>query len=137
MSNPLDQPEIPTPVPPSTATPTPASADQQDHQSDKRQPLAIEYNNPSTEEEVQTLDLGEGNVIKLDKLGPMIINNDGTLSRIQNWQDLHPIEQERTVRLLVKKRNLVRLKNLSDVEKAKGEDNGEELTALKEGDEEE
>ena len=77
MSNPLDQPEIPTPVPPSTATPTPAAADQRDHQSDKRQPLAIEYNNPNTEEEVQTLDLGEGNVIKLDKLGPMIINNDG------------------------------------------------------------
>lgn len=58
------------------------------------------------------------------------------MSRIQNWQDLHPIEQERTVRLLVKKRNLVRLKKLSDVEKANGEDNGEELTALKEGNEE-
>ena len=76
MSNPLDQPEIPTPVPPSTATPAAASVSQQDHQSDERQPLAIEYNNPSKEEEVQTLDLGEGNVIKLDKLGPMIINND-------------------------------------------------------------
>lgn len=58
------------------------------------------------------------------------------MSRIQNWQDLHPIEQERTVRLLVKKRNLVRLKKLSDVEKANGEDTGEELTALKEGSEE-
>lgn len=57
------------------------------------------------------------------------------MSRIQNWQDLHPIEQERTVRLLVKKRNLVRLKKLSDVEKANGEDSGEELTALKEGSE--
>lgn len=128
MSNPLDQPEIPTPVPPSTATPAAASVSQQDHQSDKRQPLAIEYNNPSKEEEVQTLDLGEGNVIKLDKLGPMIINNDGTLSRIQNWQDLHPIEQERTVRLLVKKRNLVRLKNLSDVEKAKEEEERRRLS---------
>lgn len=58
------------------------------------------------------------------------------MSRIQNWQDLHPIEQERTVRLLVKKRNLVRLKKLSDVEKANGEDNGGELTVLKEGSEE-
>ncbi|ADV22803.1 hypothetical protein I305_05302 [Cryptococcus gattii E566] len=136
MSNPLDQPEIPTPVPSSTATSTPASANQGDYESDKRQPLAIEYNDPNRGEEIQTLDLGEGNVIKLDKLGPMIINNDGTMSRIQNWQDLHPIEQERTVRLLVKKRNLVRLKKLSDVEKANGERNGEELTALKEGNEE-
>ncbi|RXK39592.1 hypothetical protein M231_03094 [Tremella mesenterica] len=77
-------------------------------------PLAIEAPHPEVkeEEEVHTLDLGEGNVVKLDKLGPMIINSDGTLSRIQNWQDLHPIEQERTVRLLIKKRNLVRLEKL-------------------------
>jgi hypothetical protein len=27
--------------------------------------------------EVQSLDLGDGNVVKLDKLGPMIINSDG------------------------------------------------------------
>lgn len=28
-------------------------------------------------EEVHALDVGEGNVVKLDKLGPMIINSDG------------------------------------------------------------
>lgn len=42
-----------------------------------RRPLAIEYDGSNRGEEIQTLDLGEGNVIKLDKLGPMIINNDG------------------------------------------------------------
>jgi hypothetical protein len=56
-----------------------------------------------------------------------------TLSRIQNWQDLHPIEQERTVRLLVKKRNLVRMQKLDSEQEETGRDVGEEkVTALKE-----
>ncbi len=50
------------------------------------QPLAIEpptdtFRSTATKggvcEEVHTLDLGEGNVVKLDDLGPMIINSDG------------------------------------------------------------
>ncbi|OCF33997.1 hypothetical protein I317_05972 [Kwoniella heveanensis CBS 569] len=120
MPNPLDEPNLPTPR---AATPTfdPPSTAEPHH------PLAIEAPPPpeargsegegkggDDEGEITTLDLGEGNVVKLDKLGPMIINSDGTLSRIQNWQDLHPIEQERTVRLLVKKRNVVRLQKLAD-----------------------
>jgi hypothetical protein len=54
-----------------------------------------------------------------------------TLSRINNWKDLHPIEQERTVRFLGKKRNLGRLPKLDTENKAAS---GEErLTALQEG----
>ena len=49
------------------------------------------------------------------------------MSRIQNWQDLHPIEQERTVRLLVKKRNLVRMKKLDQEGEGAGE---EKVSAL-------
>ena len=53
------------------------------------------------------------------------------MSRIQNWQELHPIEQERTVRLLVKKRNLVRLQKLNAEDKAAEARAGEApLTAL-------
>ncbi|ODN75145.1 hypothetical protein L202_06350 [Cryptococcus amylolentus CBS 6039] len=138
MSNPLDQPVTDTPLAspspsPPAATPTPAQEQEQKQET----PLAIEDGShqpadPQGEEvgEVHRLDLGGGNVVKLDKLGPMIINSDGTLSRIQNWQDLHPVEQERTVRLLVKKRNLVRLKNLNEAEQAAG-GGGEELSALK------
>ncbi|ODN88478.1 hypothetical protein L198_06750 [Cryptococcus wingfieldii CBS 7118] len=127
MSNPLDQPVTDTPLAspsPPAATPTPVQ--------EQKTPLAIQHGSHQPadsqvveQEEVHKLDLGGGNVVKLDKLGPMIINSDGTLSRIQNWQDLHPVEQERTVRLLVKKRNLVRLKSLA----AGG--GGEELSALK------
>ncbi|WVQ97504.1 hypothetical protein IAU59_004618 [Kwoniella sp. CBS 9459] len=132
MHNPLDEPSLDTPrsATPDTNTNTNSETQEQHHQ-----PLAIEAPPAGTEAqaesgevkqgadddgEVTTLDLGEGNVVKLDKLGPMIINSDGTLSRIQNWQDLHPIEQERTVRLLVKKRNVVRLQKLAN------EDNGGE-----------
>jgi hypothetical protein len=41
-----------------------------------------------------------------------------TLSRIQNWHELTKFEQERTVRVLVKKRNVVRLQKLKNDEAA-------------------
>ncbi|EST06003.1 hypothetical protein PSEUBRA_005058 [Kalmanozyma brasiliensis GHG001] len=45
------------------------------------------------------------NVIKLDHLGPMIVNSDGTISRISNWQNMSEIERERSLRLLAKRNN--------------------------------
>jgi hypothetical protein len=48
-----------------------------------KKPLAIADapENPEAttkpEDQVHTLDVGEGNVVKLDALGPMIINSDG------------------------------------------------------------
>ncbi|KAJ1031333.1 hypothetical protein NDA18_002549 [Ustilago nuda] len=45
------------------------------------------------------------NVIKLDHLGPMIVNSDGTISRIANWQNMSDIEKERSLRLLSKRNN--------------------------------
>ncbi|KAJ9478934.1 hypothetical protein PHBOTO_002426 [Pseudozyma hubeiensis] len=45
------------------------------------------------------------NVIKLDRLGPMIVNSDGTISRIANWQNMSEIERERSLRLLAKRNN--------------------------------
>ncbi|GAC98521.1 hypothetical protein PHSY_006115 [Pseudozyma hubeiensis SY62] len=45
------------------------------------------------------------NVIKLDHLGPMIVNSDGTISRIANWQNMSEIEKARSLRLLAKRNN--------------------------------
>lgn len=45
------------------------------------------------------------NVIKLDHLGPMVVNSDGTISRIANWQNLSDIEKERSLKLLAKRNN--------------------------------
>ncbi|OSX56955.1 hypothetical protein POSPLADRAFT_1157932 [Postia placenta MAD-698-R-SB12] len=38
--------------------------------------------------------------LKLDALGPMVVNSDGTLSRIVNWQNMTEFERERTMRVL-------------------------------------
>ncbi|KAK8237047.1 hypothetical protein HDK77DRAFT_363617, partial [Phyllosticta capitalensis] len=46
--------------------------------------------------------------VKLDALGPMVVNKDGTLSRIANWQKMTEIEKKNTLRILGK-RNQLRL----------------------------
>ena len=84
MPSPLDQPETSTP------------SQRIDNDASIAQPLAVELppagDSRQTSdkgraveadgEEVHTLDVGEGNVVKLDRLGPMIINSDGvSLSR--------------------------------------------------------
>ncbi|GHJ85182.1 hypothetical protein NliqN6_1584 [Naganishia liquefaciens] len=62
----------------------------------------------------RTLNVQEENRVALDELGPLIVNSDGTLSRISNWKTLSPLEQERMVRLIVKRRNVQRLDKLKD-----------------------
>ncbi|OTB16203.1 hypothetical protein K445DRAFT_317184 [Daldinia sp. EC12] len=49
---------------------------------------------------------GEG--VKLDHLGPLVVNEDGTMSRIANWAEMAEIERENTLRILGK-RNKMRL----------------------------
>ncbi|KAJ7145782.1 hypothetical protein C8R44DRAFT_689861 [Mycena epipterygia] len=51
-----------------------------------------------------------GPAVKLDDLGPMVVNSDGTLSRISNWSSLTDAEKERTLRVL-SARNKIRLAN--------------------------
>ncbi|KIW94365.1 uncharacterized protein Z519_04341 [Cladophialophora bantiana CBS 173.52] len=45
---------------------------------------------------------------KLDALGPVVINSDGTLSRIDNWAQMTKTERERTLRILGKRNKLRR-----------------------------
>lgn len=59
---------------------------------------------------------GEG--VKLDHLGPLVVNKDGSLSRIANWDKMAEIEKQNTLRILGK-RNQLRLGNL------KGEGQGQ------------
>ena len=58
-----------------------------------------------------------GAAVALDKLGPMVIGRDGTVSRIANWGEMTDIERRNTLRILGK-RNQLRLANL------RGENNG-------------
>ncbi|KDQ17137.1 hypothetical protein BOTBODRAFT_172717 [Botryobasidium botryosum FD-172 SS1] len=47
-----------------------------------------------------TLDLNSEQSLKLDALGPMVVNSDGTLSRIANWVELTEAERANTLRVL-------------------------------------
>lgn len=53
----------------------------------------------------------DGAGVKLDHLGPLVVNVDGTMSRIANWEKMADIERENTVRI-IGKRNQARLAKL-------------------------
>ncbi|KAI0535855.1 hypothetical protein GGR58DRAFT_421087 [Xylaria digitata] len=57
-----------------------------------------------------TLEVG-GAALRLDRLGPLVVNEDGTMSRIENWEKMADIERENTLRILGK-RNQMRLAKL-------------------------
>lgn len=64
------------------------------------------------------LDMSNGDAsIKLDHLGPMVVNVDGTMSRISNWDKMADIEKENTLRI-IGKRNRERLEFLKAKEGA-------------------
>jgi len=71
-----------------------------------KEPLPLPAPTSKTEEPARQLNVG-GDALKLDDLGPMVVNSDGTLSRIHNWAEMTPLERERTVRILGK-RNMLR-----------------------------
>lgn len=62
------------------------------------------------EDEVHTIEVG-GVPVKVDKLGPVVVQTDGSLSRITNWLDMTPNEQQQTLRL-IGRRNQQRLNAL-------------------------
>ncbi|PGH00852.1 hypothetical protein AJ80_09104 [Polytolypa hystricis UAMH7299] len=88
---------------------TPSSASQ-------KQPLALpavpspDTNSPPQ----QQIDMSNGlGTVKLDHLGPLVVNVDGSLSRIGNWEQMTDIERRNTLRI-VGKRNQARLKVLRE-----------------------
>lgn len=66
---------------------------------------------PPTDGAAIELDVSSGQGIKLDHLGPMVVNRDGTLSRIANWEHMADIERRNTLRILGK-RNQLRMETL-------------------------
>jgi hypothetical protein len=62
----------------------------------------------------QTLDGGgQGSTVSLDHLGPIVVNTDGSMSRISNWAQMTEIEQKNTLRI-VGKRNQQRMQALKE-----------------------
>ncbi|KAI5466967.1 hypothetical protein BGZ63DRAFT_328465, partial [Mariannaea sp. PMI_226] len=60
-------------------------------------------------DDVTTLRVGE--TLRLDALGPLVINRDGSMSRVGNWAGMTEAEREATLRLLGR-RNKQRLEAL-------------------------
>ena len=52
-----------------------------------------------------------GAPVMMDEMGPLVVGEDGTLSRIANWDDMTDKEREMAFKLLTK-RNAKRLKKL-------------------------
>jgi len=60
-----------------------------------------------------TLDVATGQPVVIDALGPVVVNSDGTLSRITNWERME--ESERNVaKRRISKRNVERLRAFRD-----------------------
>jgi hypothetical protein len=91
--------------PPSTSTTvdphqSPAQQTEQSHSSNMPLPLPEPPKHSST----TTIDMSSGGeTVKLDHLGPLVVNKDGTLSRISNWTEMTHIEQKNTLRVLGKR----------------------------------
>ncbi|PSN65010.1 hypothetical protein BS50DRAFT_589465 [Corynespora cassiicola Philippines] len=66
---------------------------------------------PPSDGDATKLDVSTGEAVKLDHLGPLVVNRDGTLSRISNWEQMSEIEKKNTLRILGK-RNQLRRENL-------------------------
>mmetsp|Transcript_43902 Transcript_43902/g.70589 ORF Transcript_43902/g.70589 Transcript_43902/m.70589 type:complete len:112 (+) Transcript_43902:147-482(+) len=94
-----------------------ADPEEEEGKKDKRPMLALPAPSDAKRSETNTLKLGEN--VKFDKLGPVVINSDGTISRIANWDKMTETEKETTYRVLVKRNNLRRKRLLEQQEKSK------------------
>lgn len=75
---------------------------------------------PTTDSITTTIDMSNGgNTVKLDHLGPLVVNKDGTLSRIANWETMAEIERQNTLRILGK-RNQLRMEGLRNAQEGAG-----------------
>ncbi|KAF2769618.1 hypothetical protein EJ03DRAFT_336099 [Teratosphaeria nubilosa] len=64
---------------------------------------------PGEEDKKFNLDMSSGAATAtLDHLGPLVVNRDGTLSRIANWEQMTEVERRNTVRVLGKRNHLRR-----------------------------
>ncbi|CEP18137.1 hypothetical protein [Parasitella parasitica] len=81
----------------------------------KQTPLAL----PSTADETVQVDIND--TYKLNELGPVVINENGTMSRINNWFEMNEIERANVKRVLLKRNRerLARLKEAATEEESK------------------
>ncbi|KAL5363960.1 hypothetical protein BJX96DRAFT_127492 [Aspergillus floccosus] len=90
----------------------PTESPKTDAQTEQRKEPYLALPDASTADPTHKLDLSDGgSTVKLDHLGPLVVNQDGTLSRIANWEHMTEIEKKNTLRVLGK-RNKQRMEAL-------------------------
>ncbi|GAA5910053.1 hypothetical protein JCM5296_007007 [Sporobolomyces johnsonii] len=68
------------------------------------------------------LDVNSGESVSLfDRLGPTVVNSDGTLSRIGNWAEMGPAERQRVLRILGSRNQLRLEKKKEELEREAAE----------------
>jgi hypothetical protein len=104
------------------AAATSQSSDEKQQAQDSSQPdkLPLGLPEPPSADGPIKLDVSTGESVSLDALGPMVVNKDGTISRIANWDKMAAIEKQNTLRI-VGKRNQVRLEALRKQEEERTE----------------
>ncbi|OJA20960.1 hypothetical protein AZE42_03503 [Rhizopogon vesiculosus] len=84
------------------------------HQTPNASPLLIAPPSSSSDNvNAKQVTLGSSETVKFDNLGPLVVNSDGTLSRIANWENMTEQERERAMRVLAA-RNRTRLAKQAD-----------------------
>ncbi|KAH6860057.1 hypothetical protein B0T12DRAFT_409667 [Alternaria alternata] len=95
---------------------TPQNSQGQEASESNKTPLPLPA--PTAEDGVTQVNVG-GQAVKLDHMGPLVVNKDGTLSRISNWNEMADIEKQNTLRILVK-RNQLRTEALKEQQGGEG-----------------
>ncbi|KAI1308007.1 hypothetical protein EDD11_004343 [Mortierella claussenii] len=117
MSSSLSQPPQQPAHSQSASTEPNEKQQQQQHQETKpvlTLPAPGDVDNSTNQLEVNGKDL------KLDILGPVVVNEDGSMSRIDNWHEMAEIEKANVRRILLK-RNAQRLERLRAEQKKQQE----------------
>lgn len=107
----------------STSPPSPQDSQPADAAapSSSSKPSALPAPGEGTSDNPTILDVsGDGTTVKLDALGPLVVNQDGSMARISNWDKMADIEKQNALRI-IGKRNQIRLAALR---KAQGIDAG-------------
>ncbi|RJE25528.1 hypothetical protein PHISCL_02140 [Aspergillus sclerotialis] len=98
-------------------SPSKATTNEDQHQQDEENtPLALPEASSATKLDISA---EGGSTVKLDHLGPLVVNQDGTVSRISNWVQMTELEKKSTLPVLGK-RNKQRMEALKAAEGAKG-----------------
>lgn len=93
-----------------------ATNEQQHQRGENNAPLGLPDASSATKIDISA---EGGSTVKLDHLGPLVVNQDGTMSRISNWGQMTEMEKKSTLRVLGK-RNKQRMEALKAAEGAQG-----------------